>query len=397
MKNFRSLDELIKMLDREKKLLQEMFLKRSSLSMRYDIVLSLVDEKQERLEALIAYGLLRESGDFIEIEDLYLKFFEEVLQVNEEVNVAYIQAHIDSLKENIDYYLKENNEKRRYSYYHEVSRILKGIALTTMRNTIDLRRNIDTTYKNEPNFQIKKAKLERFSQKIQNIISLVNRCEDIIDKEELTFFTVAMDAQMRDTVYTVKIQLIESTHNLMDIQRQIVQYLNLIEYQNRITEKVRKLKYLKDQFRLREGSDIKTVIATRNELWMEDIERPRIKLSLDYLHNSDEAIQLISKVLQKHNTSSRPSKLSPNIDSKYLQTEAANYSEINIQELYNSFNASSYDLFEFVNNYTYKRETSEEERLVIFCQIVSEFSSQINYTGRFNRTDKYEYPIILPR
>lgn len=69
-----------------------------------------------------------------------------------------------------------------------------------------------------------------------------------IDKDQLLFFRKAMDAQMRATVSDVKLQLIDSSHNLMEIQRQNVHYLNMIEYQNRIFEKVRKLKYLKEQF-----------------------------------------------------------------------------------------------------------------------------------------------------
>lgn len=193
MQTFRSLHELIKLLDRESKLLQEMFHKRSTLTMRFDYALALVDDNEDRLQALLEYGVLRESGNCLEIEDLYLHFFEEVLQVNEEVNISYIQAHIENLKEKIDYYLKENNPKRKFGYYHEVCRTLKGIALTAARNTIDLRRNIDLAYKNEPNYQIKKSKLERYGEKIKNIVALIHRCEDIIDHEEPLFFTMAMD------------------------------------------------------------------------------------------------------------------------------------------------------------------------------------------------------------
>ena len=89
-----------------------------------------------------------------------------------------------------------------------------------------------------------------------------------------------MDAQMRATVSDVKLQLIDSSHNLMEIQRQIVHYLNMIEYQNRIFEKVRKLKYLKGQFLLEENTNIKQVLAERNSV-MEPQPSYRIKLSID--------------------------------------------------------------------------------------------------------------------
>ena len=42
------------------------------------------------------------------------------------------------LNENIDYYLKEDNEQRKYNYHKEVRRCLKNIAMITVRNVIDL-------------------------------------------------------------------------------------------------------------------------------------------------------------------------------------------------------------------------------------------------------------------
>jgi hypothetical protein len=54
----------------------------------------------------------------------------------------------------------------------------------------------------------------------------------------------------------------------------------MIDYQNRIFEKVKKLKYLKDQFRWEEATDVRQVIATRNAVWMEPQPKYYIKLSI---------------------------------------------------------------------------------------------------------------------
>ena len=151
MSTFRSIEELVKSLDREKELLKEMFAKRKSLSFRYDYALEMTEYKEERIRYLIDYGVIRDTGDFLEMEDIYLKFFEDVLEVNEEINVSFVQDYLTRLNENIDYYLKENNEQRKYNYQREVKRCLKNIALTTVRNVMDLKRNMDNTYKNEPN------------------------------------------------------------------------------------------------------------------------------------------------------------------------------------------------------------------------------------------------------
>ena len=154
--HFRSLDDLIRTLDRERKLLMALFQDRKRLSFRRDIARDLASRKDESLDYLRRFGVIRDNGDFVELEDMYMKFFEEVLEVNEEISVASVKESIDNLNAAIEYYQNENNPNRKYGYLKDVKRILRNIAYTTTRNVIDLKRNIDNTYKNEPTFSNKK-------------------------------------------------------------------------------------------------------------------------------------------------------------------------------------------------------------------------------------------------
>ncbi len=65
-----------------------------------------------------------------------------------------------------------------------------------------------------------------------------------------------MDVQLRETVTDVKLQLRDVYHNLLELDRQIISYLNLVEYQNRLFEKLQKLKYLYDQKLLETNTDV---------------------------------------------------------------------------------------------------------------------------------------------
>lgn len=159
MKSFRSIEELLKVLGREKELLKEMFAKRKSLSFRRDLAEDLVDGDSRRLELLLEYGVLRQNAGFLELEESYLRFFEDVLQVNEEIAISSVKDYIDTLNEQIGYWLKETNPRRKLSYHRAVIRMLYNIAGATVRSTVDLKRNVDTVYKNEPNYLIKKEKL----------------------------------------------------------------------------------------------------------------------------------------------------------------------------------------------------------------------------------------------
>lgn len=79
-----------------------------------------------------------------------------MLEVNEEISVASVKESIDNLNAAIEYYQNENNPNRKYGYLKDVKRILRNIAYTTTRNVIDLKRNIDNTYKTNQPFPIRK-------------------------------------------------------------------------------------------------------------------------------------------------------------------------------------------------------------------------------------------------
>lgn len=398
MNTFRSIDELVKSLEREKVLLRELFNKRKSPSFRYDYALELTDYKEERIRFLIEYGVIRDSGDFMEMEDIYLKFFEDVLEVNEEINISFVQDYLSHLNESIDYYLKENNESRKYNYQREVKRCLKNIALTTTRNVMDLKRNMDNTYKNEPNYAIKKAKLIHLDEKRKNISTLIVKTEELIDYQQPTFFKVAMDVQMRNVVSDVRLQLNEAYHYLIEIEKQIIHYLNLIAYQNRIFEKARKLKYLRDQFLLTENTDIRLVMSQINPVWMEPQSNYRIKLSIDHLRTSEEALKVIRKVMERNKDKAKaPKNLASAIPDTFLNATEKVMNVVNLQEIHNAFMASGTHLFRFVMNYTYQIEVNSNDKLVFFCQLASQYTNDLRFTDRYECIDNIEYPLIFPK
>ena len=73
LSHFHSLEELIRALDRERKLLHALFQDRKKLSFRYDFARDLASKKDESIEFLRRYGVIRENTVFVELEDVYLK------------------------------------------------------------------------------------------------------------------------------------------------------------------------------------------------------------------------------------------------------------------------------------------------------------------------------------
>lgn len=397
--HFHSLEELIRALDRERKLLYALFQDRKRLSFRYNLAKELATKKDESLEFLRRFGIIHENGDFVELEDVYLKFFEEVLEVNEEINVASVKESIGSLNAAIDYYQSEKNATRKWGYLKDVKRILRNIALTTLRNVIDLKRNIDNTYKNEPTFVVKKKKLVHLDEKRKDIAALINECEKVIDEKQATFFLMAMDVELKETVTDVKLQLKEVYHNLLELDRQIINYLNLIEYQNRLFEKVQKLKYLRDQMLLETNTDIKAKMDARNPVWMEPRPRYTLKVSLSMLRTTDTGLKILQDVAKgKSNDRLRKGNLAEPLTKEELTEQQKVLQTVDVREVKTAFMASGDNLFHFVMNYSgYRKQMADEEKLVLFCQIAAQYHDELVISEEYGRHGNIEFPFIYPK
>lgn len=395
MNTFRNIDDLIRCLDREKKLLNELFIKRDALSFRYDYALEITDYKAERIRYLIENEVIRESGDYLEMEDIYVQFFEEVLQINDEINISSVNDYISHLKDNITYWVSSSTEKDKIKYYNEVRRALKRIALTTEKNVIDLKRNIDRTYKNEPDYKIKKKKLENLDMKRMGISSLIDNAERVIDTEE-TFFTVAMDNQLKSLVNDVKLQMNDSYHNLIEIERQIINYLNLIERQSLILEKARRLKYLRDQLILEDKTNITSVASSLNPVMFEpEIRTLNRRLSLEKMQDDDDLLDIILKVRKELKTgTSLRSRFAEEIPDSYFADESRVSDSVNLKTIFNAFSAAGHNLFKFVYDYEYHNNVADNDKVIYFCQIASLFSQNLEFTGSYETLGDIEYPIV---
>lgn len=381
----------------EEKLLSEMFVKRKSLAYHYDYALEMVDYKEEKIQFLTDHSVIYKNGDYLELDTQYLEFFENVLGVNEEINTSYINENIRSVRENIDYFLNEKNEIRKYNYLRFIKNTFKKIALSTLRNVVDLRRNIDTTFKNEPNYKNKKAKLENLDRKRLDILDLIHQTESLISTEEKTFFKAALDEELNLIIIQLKRTLIECSHNLIETEKQIIEFLNQIKYHSGIIEKLRKIKYLKDQFIIEAGTDIKEVLSQRNLVVFEKQPTYPVKLSPDFLA-SDEAFDSIKRISSRIRTKAKIKvPVAENISRDQLDTQIQEEILINLEEVKNNFMATGNNLFNFLMNYDFLKEVSFAERVTLYCQLISQYEEIFEITSTYETFQDIEYTLVYPK
>lgn len=394
--HFRSIEELTKTLSREQGLLSEMFEKRKLMKFPLGLAIDLVGGNEQRLRKLVNYGVLVEAGNAVEIESDYLNFFEEVLNVNEEISVLSVQECINTLKENIGYFLQETNPNRKVGYQDSVRQLLKKTGFRTLKNVVDLKRNMDNTYKQEPNYVIKKKKLENLDEKSHSIRAMIRECEKLMDNEH-AFFIMANDPHMAKTCSDVKHDFVEAYHALMEIDRQIISYINQIDLQNQLYKKIRKLKYLQDQLLIKTDTNLVKVLEERNPLWMESRQYNKIRLSLEKLRENDQVVKLLRRIAERNGIQKIAKTEAGPLAEEDLQEHIRQLKEVDSAEVWNAFLASSYNLFEFILMYDYKVKRSIEEHATLFCQLVILHPDECRITDEYAIYQDIEYPIIYAK
>ncbi len=405
---FRSIHEIINTVAAARGLLTEMFEKRKILSFRYSDALALLKDDENRLKLLIEKEVIRQNGNFVELDARFMDFFELLLEANEEINTAVIDENIEYLHELMDYYLKERIATRKASYVRNIKITFQKIARTTIRNIMNLQTSIDNAFKHEPTYQIKIAKLENLDKKRINIQQLIDTTENLILHEERQFFQQATDDELNRILLELRRELQLSAHSLIRAQQDIINYLNQIKSQVILVEKIRRVKYLQDQFELRAKSNLAEVLEREHSILLEGTAPSSFKLSINYL-NTDEARPIILKVMKnlQHRETIRSNEAGAFSDedlasqSMYQETisleeTVGNYIQAQTEAMWKDATAQPEDLFSFLMRYPFRQEVSEEERTTLFCQIVSLYESQFRISEEFGIYKNYEYARIYP-
>jgi len=398
MNTFNDIKELVTALKREEKLISEMFSKRKSIDYKLNDALELVDYEESRIDLLIQKAVIRQNGDFLELDGQFLEFFEQVLYVSEEINLSYIDENIKNIKENIVYFLNESSENRRYAYLRFIKKTFRNMGLITLRSVVDLRRNIENTFKNESNYKNKQLKLENLDEKRTVVTKLIQQTLLLINEEELTFFNRALDEELGRIIIELKNQLGECSHNLIEIEKQIIDYLNQIKQQGRFLEKLRKLKYLKDNFIIEAETNIKQIVSNKNEVIFETKLNESINLSIDFLREDERAFNAIKRIAKNHRDRLlfKP-EMAERISNDYLDNNIEEEIMVNLEEVRNRFIATSDNLFNFILNYDFLKEVEFNERVTIFCQIISQYEEELQIQDNYQTTNGIEYAMVFSR
>lgn len=365
-------------------------------------ILARDDMSDERLEKLVLYEIIHENNNVIGLDDRIVTFIEEFLEIGE-VTTSFINDNIQTLNENLKYYRIDSNPK----FLRNIKRALKRISSTTSREVMKLHKNIDDTYKNQDNYVIKLQELDKYKSKRDDIINLIRESEQIISDAQ-GFFNTIIDAELNSIVLDLRYILVRNRDYLNEIQSQIIDYINRIQYQAAIYKKIQRLKELKDYEELKYKTDFIDVVTGTKALMFQRRSVLKSRISLDFLY-SDRGHEVSKKIATKldllRNTSRKPAgRMAEGFDESNLEESTS----LNVAGLVEKFMTSDIDLFQFVLTYRFPEKVGElslEKRISLYVGISIDYDSKLSISGKLGKMDyvnekkqklKLGYAIIKP-
>ena len=221
---------------------------------------------------------------------------------------------------------------------------------------------------------------------------------ELINENQPVFFKTSQDEELKRIITELKIQLNECSHNLIEIEKQIINYLNQIKQQGLFLERLRKLKYLKDHFTIEAETDIKEQLSKNNLLIFERRQSEPLNLSIDFVINDERAFEAIKKAATNFKTRAHIiAQLAETIATDFLDNNVEQEIMINLEEVRNHFLATGDNLFNFIKNYNFNKKVSFEERVTIYCQLISLYDRELKVTNEYENLKGVEYAMVYPK
>jgi hypothetical protein len=366
-------------------------------------LLSREDISSEHLQKLKSLDLVYEYENIVSLNDAVVAMFEDFMEIGE-VTPGFINDYINELTRHIRFY----QEAREMRFLRSIKKYLKRINSTLTREIIKLQKNVDDTYKNESNYRIKLQKLEDYREKRDTIIEFIKKTSAVVE-ETRTLFSLTNDSELYGIVQALKVSLIENLDYLIEIQTDITDFINKIQFQLDVYVKVQRLKEIKDHGTLHFKTNFREIVTNVNTLRYNGVKSPKTKIAIDFLFTDDGHV-LCKRISEKYKLTrlmvrGLADRMAINFKEKGLEQQI----KLDTEKLVERFIAQTkQNLFEYLMDYKFPKAVGNvtfEDKLSLFVEIAMEYQNTLDfkyrlqyydYTDSNNAPKRLGYTLIVP-
>ncbi len=384
---------LLKTLNTNRDILESLFEKRNRIVYIHEV---LTDISNEKLLFLEEVELLNINDNIIELDSKVIDFFEEFLDTSNDISIGDIDEQLENLfhfigiyQNEIDFTIKQENIKK-------IRRILKKIPNMILKSLTQLSLHVGLTYKTQTNFKNKVKELEFYQVKLQRLIVIEQKVNKTLLVHK-SFFINLYDMELVQLESNLKIRLRELRIYLIELQKDVTEYINRTLEKISFWQHIIKLKTLKDNYELKEKTNIISLCEESLPLaFSNSILNVKTQLDSELLYEKDFILK-VKKLLQNKKLSKPKQIISGKIDDIYFDKEKLQKNIIDTQKLNKEFLQTSYNLFEFIEFKKFNIEINFNKRVELYCKMLLEFESDYNFTSKHQISNNIRHLVVYPK
>ena len=388
-----TLKHLFKMLSSDNDLLNMLFTKRDSVVNYYQ---AKEFTKDGNIEILAENGLLINEESTVELDERLLTFLESVLGASDEIEIGNLSELLSEISSKIELYNISTSYEQRQKYIKRIDRILKKIPVMISKSLIKLHQHIHLTYKSADNYELKLVELKYYKNKLELLKSIDSNIESTL-KNESNFFKNQSPPLTSSLYFSLKAYLTQMRISLVDLQRQVVDYINRVSPDVSFFKHMTRLKELKNSYEIREYTNIEErVKSSDTPLSLLPRFMVTTQLEKEYVYSVDFS-EYVDRYFSKNNEKYRRRGRAAEIDEAYLDRKNQEEYYINTEDLHLEFQGVDSDLFSYVMDKDFGFEQSFQERLAIYCDMAGLYARDYFLSDEKKTYDDYEYLVIYPK
>lgn len=358
----------------------------------------LISEKidYEKIEYFNEVELISLNDDLIELDDRLIDFFEELLDTSRDIRIGAIDDilehlifQISNVKEIKDYEKTKNDTKK-------IRRYLKQIPILILKNIIQLSHHIGLVYKTQEDFKSKINALEFHKTRVDKLIVIKQKVEKILLIEH-NFFVNSYDIEILQLQRDLKIKIHELSLSLIALQKEVIEYINRSIKKVIFWQKVIKLKELRDNFELKEKTNILSLCEKSMPLKFLGLStnfKTNLNHDLIYERNYQD---IVKKLLKNKKLKKVEQKYASKIDEEFLNSQFEQKYIIDTDRLNSEFLSTKYNLFEFILYKKFKEILSDEEKIELFCKMLLLYEDCYVFQNSYQIYNGFKYIMVYAK
>ena len=129
-------------------------------------------------------------------------------------------------------------------------------------------------------------------------IEFIKKTTDVVE-DTRSLFSLTNDTELYGIVQSLKVSLIENLDYLIEIQTDITDFINKIQFQIDVYKKAQRLKEIKDYGSLYYKTNFKETVNSINAIKHNGHKTPKTKIAIDFLFTDDGHV-LCKRIAEKY-------------------------------------------------------------------------------------------------